>query len=194
MRTYTNTLELNHKHKPIPYGGTGELREDGEANYGFKYVKGNEQLLQEIPELKRDEALLLLVKAINSERTGLFSVGCVSEAIQDDQGFRHSGYVEFTFNSVSAIADARSYFSVFFHFDRVLHEQAFPVAVMFSWELQPATFTEAGASGYTCAVIMNTHYSQSSEAAQLAWFTALSVLGEYLASVPPETKDYLYKR
>jgi hypothetical protein len=45
MSSYSNTLELNHKPKDIPYGGTGELREDGDANYGFKYIKGNEQLL-----------------------------------------------------------------------------------------------------------------------------------------------------
>lgn len=33
------------KTKGIPEGGTGELREDGDANNGFKYVKGNDGLL-----------------------------------------------------------------------------------------------------------------------------------------------------
>ena len=45
MKRHVGTLAIDHKPKGIPYGGTGELREDGEANYGFQYVKGNDGLL-----------------------------------------------------------------------------------------------------------------------------------------------------
>jgi len=194
MPPYTNFLTLSHQHKPIPYGGSGQVREDGDANYGFKYVKGNEALLLEIPELKSDSALRALVQAINASHTGLFSVGCVSGEIEDERGFRHSGYVEFSINSVSMIADARSYFSFFFHFDRLLNENAFQEAVSFNWELQPATFTEADALGFTCTVFINTHYSNSKSQAEQVWFQALEVLGQFLSSIPPEHQDYIYQQ
>lgn len=194
MSSYSNTLELNHKSKGIPYGGTGELREDGDANYGFKYIKGNEQLLLQIPELKRDAALLELIRAINGPATGLFTVGCVSDSIEDNKGFRRSGYVEFAINSISSIADASNYFPVFFYFDRGLHQSRFPVAVAFAWELQPCTFTEVGASGFTCSVIINTHYLQSREESWSAWSDSLAVLAAYLKSVPPERQDFLYQQ
>lgn len=194
MPIYSNTLELNHRPKDIPYGGTGELREDGDANYGFKYIKGNEQLLLQIPELQRDAALFELVRAINDPVTGLFTIGCVSDSVEDSNGFRRSGYVEFAINSASSIADASNYFPVFFHFDRGLHQSQFPVAVAFAWELQPCTFTAAGASGFTCSIIINTHHSQNREEAWSAWSNSLAMLASYLKSVPPERQDFLYQQ
>ncbi len=110
MTRHSNYLSIRHRAKPIPYGGDGVLREDGDANYGFKYVKGDEAALRAIPELAKDSALLDLALAINSHQTGLFSVGCVSGPIDDDQGHRDSGYIEFAINSKSAIADQRTTF------------------------------------------------------------------------------------
>jgi len=189
---YTNQLSLNHKHKGIPYGSSAENREDGDANYGFKDIKGNIALLLEIPELKQDRMLRSLVQGINAPSTGLFSVGCVSGPVDDKNGFRYSGYVEFSINSASAIADARNYFPLFFHFDHMLHENAFLGKVAYNWELQPVTFMDANASGFTCSIFVNTHYSKIKSDAEVAWNEALGILGYYLGSIPSEHRDVIF--
>jgi hypothetical protein len=189
---FENRLSINHKHKGVPYGGIGEVRDDGDANYGFKDAKGDLSVLDQIPELRRDPALMDLAKSINAPHTGLFSIGCVSGEVSDQSGFRHSGYIEFSLNSASAIADARNYFPLFFHFDRLLHENSFPGRVVFHWELQLVTFIEANASGFTCSIFVNTHYSETKLAADKAWTDALGVLGRFLGSVPAEHTDPIY--
>lgn len=193
MITYTNYLSIRHRGKPIPYGGDGVLREDGDANYGFKYVKGDETGLRAIPELAKDPALLDLALAINSSQTGLFTVGCVSGPVEDDRGHRDSGYIEFAINSKSAIADAQSYFPIFFHFDRFLHEEMFSASCHFNWELEGGTFTECGnTSGFTCAIFINTGYSSTREEASQVWTESLAALAYFLQSVPAEQSDFIY--
>lgn len=192
QKPYTNQLSLNQKHKVVPYGGSGEIREDGDANYGFKDIKGNPALLLEIPELKLDRQLMGLVHAIGNSQTGIFSIGCVSGPVEDQNGFRHSGYIEFSLNSASAIADARNYFPLFFHFDCMLHEGQFPGKVAFDWELQPVTFIDANANGFTCTIIVNTHYSATKEEAEAAWADALSVLQYFLGNIPREHTDLIF--
>lgn len=194
MKNYVNCLEIVHQHKPIPYGGDGKLRDDGDANYGFKMVKADPTLLGQIPELQRDSDLLNLVSAINAPETGLFSVGCVSAPVSDDKGYRHSGYVEFALNSVSAIADANSYFPLFFHFDCWLNETQPEWPVNYNWELQPATFVESRmrATGFTCAITCNTHYASSLDEASQAWRESLSRLANFLRGVPPKWTDFIY--
>lgn len=188
-----NFLSINHKPKGIPYGGDGAIREDGDANYGFKNIKGNHSLLLEIPELRRDQALMGLMEAINGPHTGLLSIGCVSGEVRDEKGYRHTGYVELSINSISAIADARNYFPVFFHFDRMLFESKFAHCVSFNWELQPATFFDTNANGFTCTVFINTHYSDTQEKAREAWQKSLNTLAYFLASVPCTHQDFLYR-
>lgn len=194
MKNYSNSLEINHKHKPIPYGGDGRLRDDGDANYGFKLAKGNSAALVEIPELQRDGDLRNLVYAINEPETGLFSVGCVSGPIADENGHRRSGYVEFALNSISAIADARSYFPMFFHFDSWLNESQPKYAVSYNWALQPATFVESQsrATGFTCAITINTHYVKYADEAALAWSEVLGRLSAFLSAIPQSGPDFIY--
>lgn len=193
MPSYSNQLRIEHKHKGIPYGGNGQLRDDGDANYGFKYAKNNEPLLRSIPELKRDADLYNLAICINSLETGLFSIGCVSGVIDDAEGHRKSGYMEFAINSCSAISDARNYFSIFFHFDSMLNKSGFGCPFAYSWELQPATFTEhPNAVGFTCSVFLNSHYSSTQNEANKIWSQGLSTLGNYLKSYPSNQQDYIY--
>lgn len=190
---YANYLSIRHRGKPIPYGGDGVLRDDGDANYGFKYVKGNETALRVIPELVNDPALLDLALAINSPQTGLFTIGCVSGPVDDERGHRYSGYIEFAINSKSAIADAKSYFPIYFHFDRFLHEAKFSAPVHFNWELEGATFTESNDStGFTCAIFINTGYSPLREEASRIWTESLRALAYFLQSVPAEKSDFIY--
>lgn len=193
MTKHLNHLSIKHRGKPIPYGGNGILRDDGDANYGFRYVKGDDAALRAIPELTKDPALLDLVLAINAKETGLFSVGCVSGLVHDERGHRDSGYIEFAINSKAAISDATSYFSIFFHFDRFLHESKFSAPASFNWELEGATFLECGdTSGFTCAIIINTDYSATREEATHVWSESLEALGYFLQSVSPERADFLY--
>ncbi len=137
--------------------------------------------------------MLQLALAINAPQTGLFSVGCVSGHVNDDRGHRSSGYIEFAINSRSAIADAQSYFPIFFHFDRFLHETEFSSPTSFNWELQGARFLESDDSaGFTCSIFVNTHYSPTREEAAQIWSKSLGALSYLLQSVPPERQDFLY--
>lgn len=193
MTDERNFLSIRHRGKGIPYGGLGEARPDGDANYGFRCAKGRPEVLDWIPELKRDPALDALVRNINRDDTGLLSIGCVSGKVADEKGFRYSGYVEFAFNSRQAIADAANYFPVFFHFDRCLQEHGFAEQAIFNWVLEGATFLEADrASGFTCTVVINTAYAADSGIADASWATCLEWLGHYLSSVPSQGEDTLY--
>lgn len=190
---YLNHISMQHGGKGIPYGGSGILREDGDANYGFKDLKSKPELLVSIPELSRDRALMDLVCAINLEETGLFSVGCVSDQTKDESGFRDSGYVEICINSASAISDARSYFTLWFHFENLLHQSAFNARVAFDWELELATFYEIDVTGFTCSIFVNTDYSKTKEEADANWSAALAILAKFLSSVPQARTDQLFR-
>ena len=193
MTAYSNYLSIRHRGKPIPYGGDGVLRDDGDANHGFKYVKGDETALRAIPELAKDSALLDLALAINSPQTSLFTVGCVSGSVDDERGHQDSGYIEFAINSKSAIADAKSYFPIYFHFDRFLHDAKFSASAHFNWELEGATFTESdNSTGFTCAIFINTGYSQTREEASHIWTQSLGALAYFLQSIPVERNDFIY--
>ena len=188
---YLNYLSISHGGKAIPYGRA--VRDDGDINHGFQYLKGDEPGLRKVPELAKDPALLGLALAVNDRETGLFSVGCVSGQSEDSTGYRDCGYLEFAINSRSAIAEATSYFPIFFHFDRFLREAKFSIPTRFEWELQGATFVECGhCSGFTCSVFVNTSYSKSKGEADHLWRESLGALGYFLKSVPPENTDFIY--
>lgn len=190
---YHNYLTINHRSKGIPYGGFGEIREDGDTNFGFRYAKDNDLLLRQIPELQNDAHLYQLAAAINTAETGLFTIGSGSYPIQDEHGYRYSGYMEFVINSRSAIADAQSYFPIFFHFDRILEEREFKARVSYCWELQPVCFIECdNANGFTCSIIINTDYFDLRQESDDAWANALGILELYLHSIPRQGNDFLY--
>lgn len=189
---YTNRLEISPAGKAVPYGGTGELRDDGDANYGFKDLKGSPQLQAGVPELQRDPALRHLVATINAPHTGLFSVGCVSAAVEEEGRHRMSGYVEFALNSDEAAADAGSYFPAFFHFDRALRSVGFDEGFHFGWELMEARFVQAEVDGFTATVYLNTDFHSSAKDARETWDVSLAFLAQFLASIPPMTGAALY--
>jgi len=180
---YSNVLQVNQGGKGIPYGGTGETRDDGDANYGFKNLKGSLDRIVEIPELKDDQALRDLVLSLNRPESAFATVGCVSGRVNEKQGFRVSGYVEFAYDSVEAVADAANYFPVFFHFDRALHLMKFDYDVHFHWELMGATFVLTGTHGFTMTVTVNTGWYTEEHAASLAWKNGLNFLENFLAQV-----------
>jgi hypothetical protein len=183
-----NVLCINWDGKGIPYGAEREPRPDGEQNHGFIKLKGRPEALAEVPELVRDKALHDLVATINDPATGLFSIGCVSEAVVDDtHGHRVTGYVEFAFDSQAMVEDAIHYFEVFFHFDQRLRRRGFADRVEFFWELMVAHFhVRTAADGFSAMVTINTHFYETPELARAAWDGALTLFAEHLREIPPQ--------
>jgi len=83
---YSNVLQISQGGKGRPYGGTGDLRDDGDANYGFKNLKGALDRLAEIPALRHDEALRDLVALLNKLQSAFATVGCVSTVVAGPPG------------------------------------------------------------------------------------------------------------
>lgn len=190
---FQSYLCISHRHKGIPYGGDGILREDGDANYGFKSLKGALHLIDEVPELKSDSALRELALAVNQPSTGLLSVGCVGGSVEEQGKHRYSGYFEFAFNSRDGISDASNYFPAFFHFDRMMQSLSNVPPVLYHWELIPCTFVERGhPSGYSCAVTVNTHWRDSAAEARADWEMSLAYLAQLLGQIPPFGPDSIY--
>jgi hypothetical protein len=189
---YSAVMSIRRFVKGIPYGANGEVRPDGNANYGFKNLKGNLSLLAEVPELKEDVALYNVVSAINQPCTGLLSVGCVSGAVAETRGHAWTGYVEFAIDSVEAIADARSYFYIFYHFDKLLHDTKFSERANYIWELEGANFHPTNAGGFTCVVYVHTAHYPTPEQAKEAWERALAPLIPLFAGYPPQDGSPLF--
>lgn len=183
-KSYGVVLTIGHSGKGIPYGGHGEAREDGSANYGFKNLKGNPHLLAQVPEIADDPALYDLIDAINQPETGLVTVGCAGWSFSEDSGHRWSGYVEFAINTAEAISDARNYFPLFFKFDKMLHEGGFAEVVNYKWELEGAHFSPANVDGFTCTVWIYTPYLPTLDEAKDAWQRALHPLIPFLGGYP----------
>lgn len=188
---YQNLLTIKFDGKGIPYGGQGVARTDGSANYGFKDIKGRPERIAEIPELQDDSALRQLVTAINRNDTGLFSIGCVSDATQYPQGYGHSGYIEIAWDSCEQVSDMSNYFPLFFHFARFLKTSGFDRRVKFLWELMGANFSSAGldmqsVSGSTAAIFVSAGLEENAAEALRSWEDAMSVLGAYLGTIPPQ--------
>jgi hypothetical protein len=182
--SYTNGLQISQDYKGIPYGGDGVLREDRDANYGFKNLKGHPDRINSIPELAQDEALRDLVTMLNDGSSAFGTVGCVSAPVTEEQGHRVSGYVEFAFDSAEAISDAGTYFPIFFHFDKALHTLKFDDKVHFHWELMGAIFRHTDAGGFTMTVTVNTGWYDTRDEAATAWANGLDFLAMVLRQVP----------
>ena len=185
-RRYSVGLTIGHGGKGIPYGGHGDVRPDGTANHGFKYLKGELDRLSEVPELKEDPNLYDLVYAINRSETGLLSVGCGYWPVEDDRGHRVEGYIEFAINSAEAIEDARAYFPLFFKFDQMLHQAKFDEPVNYHWELEGANFSRSQADGFTASVWIRTAYEPTLDASRGLWERAIEPLTHFLGGFPPQ--------
>jgi hypothetical protein len=190
---YRNLLSIRQDGKGVPYGGSGEPRADGEANYGFFNLKSNLVGASSVPELKRDPALFALARVLNAAGSGFLSLGSTSGAVADTDGHRWSGYMEFAINSQSLVADAANYFPIFFHFDRFLSRVESELQVQYEWELMGAHFADAQCDGFTCSLFINTHYVASGELAATNWTEALTLCSEFLSGCSSgERPDPIY--
>jgi hypothetical protein len=191
-KAYHNALHIDQGGKGIPYGGAGEPRPDGGANYGFKNLKGDLSLVDDVPELKSDDPLRSLVLTINAPESGLFSVGCLGADCHEAEGYRRTGYIEFAYNSKTGVADAANYFPLFFHFDRHLLSSQFQAPVRFDWEFQGAQFIDAQIGGFTSTIYLNTEYCGSGQLAQEAWASGLAALEAFLSKILQQPGEPIY--
>ncbi len=200
---YLNALLMSPHGKCIPYVGNGLVREDGNANYGFKNLKIKPDLIETIPELAADGALKSLVRALNAH-SNFFSAGCFSQTVGEcsqcgsrpenrRESHRCRGYIEFAFNCRSCVQDAHNYFTLFFQFDNFLREQPFSQSVKFDWQLEKAYFSDANIGGFSCAIFIRTANSSSLEAATLCWQRSLQTLTTFFTAVPPQSAVAIYQ-
>src|SRR5260370_5246090 len=187
---YENLLSVVEGGKGVPYGGGP--RSEGTTNHGFRPLKGKLEEILFVPEAKEDEALAGILTKINGRDTGLFSIGCVSGEVDEPDGRRVSGYVEFALNDKRLVADAINYFQIFFFFSQRLAEQRFADRVRFNWDLEGASFHEVSCHGLTCSVGVNTFFYPTKEGARTCWQNSLRILGDHLAQLKDVGFDGLY--
>lgn len=187
---YAVGLTIRHSHKGIPYGAAP--RPDGQANHGFRNIKGAPERANEIPELVEDPAMCSLVTAIANPANGLATIGCASWPDRDERGFSHFGYIEFVINSVLSVSDAAHYFPLFFHFDRMLDRNGFAERVRYHWELMGASFLDSGIDGYTATVHVHIAHCESEAESRAAWAAALDPLVAFLAGIPIQPGPLLF--
>jgi hypothetical protein len=185
-KNYLNQLSLRFDiPKGIPYPGIE--RDDG-VNHGFVALKGKMEDINSIPECQEDSALRDTLCKINHSDTAFFSVGCVSGNVDEEDGHRVTGYVEFSFNCRELVQDASNYFIVFFQFAKKLKESGFKENVMFHWEIESGHFSDGNCDGWTCRVFVNTAYHPTSEAARQCWSESLNILGNHFRELPPDSR------
>lgn len=170
--------------KAIPYGGFGEVREDGGANHGFKNLKGHPERIADVPELVADGALAHLVEVVNRPSGALFTVGCVSGiAVQPGQGYYRTGYVEVAFNSKEQASDLGSYMDLFAWFSEWCWGTVIGVEARLIWEIEGATFIFEDFAGLTCAIFIQTQPCTDEPMAEMAWKETLDVLANFMRGV-----------
>ena len=188
---YRNTVRLEEDEEAqVPYGAA--LRSDGSGNFGFKNLKLNPALAAEVPELHADPDLRALVLAINAPETGLFSLGCASEDIEELSGHRVSGYVAFAWNEIYAASSWRWYGSMFHNLKKLLEKTGFDQPFEFDWIIGRTAFCNRGvAHGWAATVRLNTDICDSREKARMVWARSLSALSTVLGAVPSRRGSHL---
>lgn len=187
-RPYQNYLTIGDGGKGIPYGGDGVLRKDGDANFGFRCLKGHLERLDGVPELVRDPALRDLLEIINGADSPMFSIGCVSGPVERKNGFGWSGYIEFAWDADLAVADAQCYFPPFFHFNHFLRQIGFNEPAAFHWEIEGAHFSREdrpSLDGFAVTIWINVGLKETAEQALSCWEATLEVLSQFLARQAP---------
>lgn len=185
---------IEPRSKAVPY--PVDL-DDGRTNQGFKDIKGDPDAAAAIAEVQDCPSLRDALIALNAAETHFFTVGCEKSLNEYEGKFWKRGYLEFSFNYAELVADARLYFTLFFHFN-----QAAPVrdflpkhSVHFGWELQGCRFKKTDAAGFTCAVWITTDDCATAEECERVWDEAVDLLVGFLihfriSNLPPSPPIY----
>lgn len=178
---YLCTLTVLRGGKGIPYGPAN--RDDGSINHGFRSLKGNVAAVNSIPEVRDDPALERLLRVANAPETMVFTVGCVSGTESTEQGFSRCGYVEFAINDADLAADATNYFKMFYTFSSYLEQAGFREQVAIQWRLLGAHFLNAGTSGMTCDITINTALFPEERTARRCWESTIATLTDFIMTM-----------
>ncbi|RLA43862.1 MAG: hypothetical protein DRR06_11045 [Gammaproteobacteria bacterium] len=187
---WQNVLYIDAQGKTIPYQRS--VSTDDTVGPGFINLKQKPASISAIPEALADIPLATALAKINEIDTGIFSVGCHVQHIADQQGYRTSAYLEFSFNDQHQVKDAAEYFSLFYQFHQRLIQARFPHSIHFDWTIMPAVFTDINSHGFTCSVKINSAYYPDQIKLQAAWASALSLLTEFLVSVKKIDGEKIY--
>ena len=190
--SYLNLLSLSSCTKEVPYLGTGIARADGQVDHGFKNLIAYPDLIDAIPELTTDRSMKSLVYLLNTETSRFFTTGCFSGEVQEKSGYRHHGYLEFSWNCQVCVRDAINYFSLFFHFEQFLYTHKFDQKVKFQWSIKQTHFLDLNLAGFCCAIFIDTDYCQSRDITEATWKSSLKVLEIFLGSVPGQSAQKIY--
>lgn len=187
---FRNFMTVRPGGKAVPYGGNGVAREDGEANFGFRDLKGHPERLGQVPELQRDPALHGLVARLNGPGSPLFTIGCMSDPVDHDRGFGWGGYVELAWDADEAVTDAQCYFPLLFHLEHHLRKIGFDEPASFEWEIFGARFFRSDADrpdvhGFSATLWIKVGLTETAEEALAAWQRTMAVLSEFLAHQAP---------
>ncbi len=192
QQSYINILSLSPCAKEVPYLGTGIAREDGQINHGFKNLISYPDLIDAIPELAIDRSMKSLVYILNTGTSRFFTTGCFSGEVQENCGYRHQGYLNFSWNCQVCVRDAINYFSLFFHFEQFLYTHKFDQKVKFQWSIEQTHFLDLDLAGFCCAIFINTDCCASSSVATATWKASLRILETFLGSVPGQSAQKIY--
>ena len=186
---WQNILYIDGQGKTVPYQAPLDKASTG---IGFINLKTQPDTIDNIPEALNDADLYSALGQINGPETGVFSIGCHGEQLEDENGYRATGYIEIAVNDQSTIRDAATYFTLYFQFHNRLIQSRFSHAVQFDWVILPAVFTELGVQGFTCSIKMNFASYPTRSQSQSAWASALSLLASFLAEVGAKSHQQIY--
>lgn len=155
---------------------------DDTAHDGFVVLKGKPEDAASVPAAQESEAVKLALTRINGSSTPFFSVACRKVLNNQDGSFWSRGYIEFALNYEEVAKDSPNYFLLFEQFAQHVKTARFDVPVDFSFELRPAQFTAAGATGHTACVWITTAEFPAEEGADKAWNQSIGFLSEFLGS------------
>ncbi len=173
--------------KPIPYPPEDHAES---TNYGFKILKGNPSLIDDVPEVSDNSSLRNALVRLNAPATPFFTIGCEKSFNRGKTAdglacFWARGYLEFAFNSKEGVSGAENYFILFFQFNQRVASSGFDGLVSFHWELAPARFIAANCYGWTACVWITTEDMPSEAKARTLWGEALGLLTIFLEGIEP---------
>ena len=172
----------------IPDNGfiDGNAREDNAQNYGFKVLKGNSDLILDIPEIKDDESLKYVLTEINKVETDFFTIGCEKAIIFNDglngmaEGYLKNGYIQISYN-YRLLFGKKNYEELYKRFEIFLRKATDNLPVKFIWEIQETWFDAVNTLGYSVAIKVITAICNSVETCENIWDVSLKILSEFLS-------------
>lgn len=184
-------LAIRNYGKSVPYPPLD--RADGK-NHGFMPLKGKApaEIRAAVREAADLPALQDALVRLNSDGTGVFTIGCEKSFNRAADGFWARGYVEFAINYRELVGGAEHYFKLFFDFNHFLWHNRFDLPVQYAWELETAEFVDAECSGFTATVWLTVRPLEGEAMTREVFGETLEALVTFLESVAPAPLARMY--